>query len=226
MSMISVFVCYFFLTKLFLCLFILFLLTPRSVPVVKTSLAPEVLPEIVQVNNSFSFGAVDRSRSSGGAPSHRRSSELMEVVPFLWHIDRGRGGAPRHQRLSKSTNSFSLGAESSSTMVAPPEVLWRVDRGTPSRQGRSGAPSHRRSSRGCPLGGCPESVVGGRPEITPHHWWVGLPLLSRLIVVVFCFDNFSNILFYFLTESVRRLLRQCLAGWLLLLLVSIIFLTI
>ena len=72
MSMISVFVCYFFLTKLFLCLFILFLLMPRLVPVVKTSSAPEVLPEIVQVDDSFSPGAVDRSRSSGGAPSRRR----------------------------------------------------------------------------------------------------------------------------------------------------------
>ncbi len=72
MSMISVFVCYFFLTKLFVCLFILFLLTPRSVPVVKTSSAPEVLPEIVQVDDSFSPGAVDRSCSSGGAPSRRR----------------------------------------------------------------------------------------------------------------------------------------------------------
>ena len=84
MSMISAFVRYFFLTKLFLCLLILFLLTTMSVPVVKTS----SLLEIVQVDDSFCFGDVDCSRSSRGC---------SESLPFLWR---------------SRPDYFSLGAES------------------------------------------------------------------------------------------------------------------
>jgi len=115
MSMISVFVCYFFLTKMFVCIFVLFLLRPRSVPVVVGSGgAPGDRP-----SRRFFFSWRRRPQSL-----LRRCSESKEVVPFLFSCTStavGRGGAPRH-RSSKSMDSFSLGAESSSTAVAPPEV--------------------------------------------------------------------------------------------------------
>jgi len=113
---------------------------------------PEVLPEIVQVDDSFSFGDVNCSRSSGGARvasfslAHRlrlrRCSETLEIVP----------------------DYFSLGAESS-TAVATPELLRRIDRSRPQSSGSLwGAPGHRRSSGGCPLGGLPGVTRD------PHHW--------------------------------------------------------
>jgi len=72
--------------------------------------------------------------------------------------------------------SFSLGA----------------DRGRPSHQGCSESPEIVQVSE---VARSQSSEVA--LEVALHHWWVGPPVLSRLIVVVFGFDNFLTFCFIF-----------------------------
>jgi len=171
-----------FLTKLFLCFFILFLFAPSrpwSLPVVKTA-SEEVL----------------RSR--------RGSSQS-----------------------SDGSCSFSLGA----------------DRGRPSHRGRSESPEIVRV-----VGGCPESFVGDRTGKLACQCLAGWLLLFLVSInfLTFCFifnrvspgrrrcsespEIIDGSCSFSLPGVSRRslritgeLARQCLAGWLLLFLVSIIF---
>jgi len=103
--------------------------------------ALEVLLEIVQVDDSFSFGDVDRSRSPSRFLFFGASTAVAEVL-------RDAGDRPRLFFLLASRRPWSLlrRCSGASTAVAPFVGV------------ALGCSSHRRSSRGCPLG-CPESLV-------------------------------------------------------------------